>query len=207
MQESSVPKDQQHKTLLEVRNLKKYFPIESGFLKRVSGYVRAVDNVNYYINQGETLGLVGESGCGKTTLGRCTIRIIEPTEGSILFRNNGELIDITDMEPKTLRPLRRNMQMIFQDPYSSLDPRMTVLDLAEEQGIPAKLDTFKADVLHEADEIFLSSTAGGVIPVTTLDGKPVKDGKPGEITMLLRKRYWEAHDEDRWTTPVDYSAN
>ena len=132
MQESSIPKDQQYKTLLEVRNLKKYFPIESGFLRRVSGHVRAVDNVNYYINQGETLGLVGESGCGKTTLGRCTIRIIEPTEGTILFRNNGELIDITDMEPRTLRPLRRNMQMIFQDPYSSLDPRMTVLDLVSE---------------------------------------------------------------------------
>lgn len=84
--------------------------------------------------------------------------------------------------------------------------RMTVLDLAEELGIPAKLNMFNADVLQAADEIFLSSTAGGVIPVTTLDGQPVKDGKPGEVTMLLRKRYWEVHDEDRWTTPVDYHS-
>jgi branched-chain amino acid aminotransferase len=83
--------------------------------------------------------------------------------------------------------------------------RKTVLDLAEEQGIPAQLDMFSTDVMRAADEIFLSSTAGGVIPVTTLDGQPVKDGKPGAITMLLRKRYWEAHEEDRWTTPVDYS--
>lgn len=82
--------------------------------------------------------------------------------------------------------------------------RRTVLDLAEEQGIPARLEMFGADVLREADEVFMTSTAGGVMPVTTLDGKPVADGKPGEITSLLRKRYWEAHEESRWTTPVDY---
>lgn len=82
--------------------------------------------------------------------------------------------------------------------------RMTVLDLAEEQGIPTRLEMFKIDLLREADEIFLSSTAGGVLPVTTLDGRPVGDGKPGRITLLLRRRYWEAHDEDRWTTLVDY---
>ena len=82
--------------------------------------------------------------------------------------------------------------------------RQTVLDLAEEQGIPARQSTFKADVLENAAEIFLSSTAGGVMPVTTLNGRPVGDGKPGKVTTLIQKRYWEAHDEDRWTTPVEY---
>jgi branched-chain amino acid aminotransferase len=84
--------------------------------------------------------------------------------------------------------------------------RRTVLDLAEEQGIPAKLEMLNVDSLRAADEIFLTSTAGGVMAVTTLDGEPVGDGKPGEVTTLLRKRYWEAHDEDRWTTPVDYAV-
>jgi len=83
--------------------------------------------------------------------------------------------------------------------------RKTVLDLAEEEGISAKLGMFDADVLQAAEEIFITSTAGGVMAVTTLDGQPVGDGKPGKVTMTLHKRYWEAHDEDRWTTPVDYS--
>ena len=82
--------------------------------------------------------------------------------------------------------------------------RQTVLDLAEEQGIPVKLDRFGTDVLEAAEEVFISSTAGGVIPVTTVNDKPVGDGKPGKITVLIRKRYWEAHDEDRWTMPVNY---
>jgi len=82
--------------------------------------------------------------------------------------------------------------------------RMTVLDLAGELNIPAKMEMFGVDLLTEADEIFLSSTAGGLLPVTILDGRPVGNGKPGEVTLRLRKRYWEAHDEDRWTTPVDY---
>ena len=85
--------------------------------------------------------------------------------------------------------------------------RQTVLDLAEEQGILARLENFDAKVLREASEIFLSSTAGGVIPVSVLDGQPVADGKVGETTALLRRRYWEAHDEDRWTTPVDYPVH
>jgi branched-chain amino acid aminotransferase len=82
--------------------------------------------------------------------------------------------------------------------------RRTVLDLAQEQGIPAKLEMFDVNVLREADEIFLTSTAGGVMPVTILDGRNVKDAKPGQITTRLHKRYWEAHDEDRWTAPIDY---
>jgi branched-chain amino acid aminotransferase len=83
--------------------------------------------------------------------------------------------------------------------------RRTVLDLADELGIPAKLGTFGANVLKEADEVFITSTAGGVMPVTKVDGKPVGTGTPGKVTTLIHKRYWEAHDEDRWTTPVDYN--
>ena len=118
--------------LLEVRNLKKYFPITVGFLKREVGQVKAVDDVSFYINQGETLGLVGESGCGKTTLGRCVIRAIEPTDGIVEFRANGEMADLISLNPKEIREVRQHMQMIFQDPYTSLDPRMTVLEIVGE---------------------------------------------------------------------------
>jgi peptide/nickel transport system ATP-binding protein len=118
--------------LLEVKNLCKYFPVEKGFWRKQVGYVRAVDRVNLYINEGETLGLVGESGCGKTTLGRCILRAIEPTGGSILFRLNNDVIDITKLDEKSLRAIRKHAQLVFQDPYSSLDPRMTVLDIVGE---------------------------------------------------------------------------
>ena len=121
--------------LLEVRHLKKYFPIEKGFLRRVTGQVKAVDDVSFFVNAGETLGLVGESGCGKTTLGRCVIRAYEPTSGEVFFDfgdNGGDLTEVTALEKRALRLRRRFMQMIFQDPYSSLDPRMTVLDIIGE---------------------------------------------------------------------------
>ena len=127
--------------LLEVKNLKKYFPVEKGFWRKTVGYVKAVDKVNLYINEGETLGVVGESGCGKTTLGRCILRAIEPTEGSILFRLNGDMIDITKLDRESLRATRRYTQMIFQDPYSSLDSRMTVLDIVGEPLLVNKLAT------------------------------------------------------------------
>ncbi len=127
--------------LLEVKNLKKYFPVEKGFWRKTVGYVKAVDKVNLYINEGETLGVVGESGCGKTTLGRCILRAIEPTEGSILFRLNGDMIDITKLDKESLRATRRYTQMIFQDPYSSLDSRMTVLDIVGEPLLVNNLST------------------------------------------------------------------
>ncbi len=127
--------------LLEVENLKKYFPVEKGFWRKTVGYVKAVDKVNLYINEGETLGVVGESGCGKTTLGRCILRAIEPTEGSILFRLNGDMIDITKLDRESLRATRRYTQMIFQDPYSSLDSRMTVLDIVGEPLLVNNLAT------------------------------------------------------------------
>jgi oligopeptide transport system ATP-binding protein len=109
-------------TILEVKNVKKFFPIHKGLLLREAGQVRAVDDVSFSIRKGETLGLVGESGCGKSTLGRSIIRLYEPTGGEITFKGQ----DWLKQSGASLRAQRRNMQMIFQDPYSSLDPRMTV---------------------------------------------------------------------------------
>jgi peptide/nickel transport system ATP-binding protein len=118
--------------LLEVQNLKKHFPIRRGFLRKVVGHVRAVDGVSFFIREGETLGLVGESGCGKTTTGRLILRAYDPTEGQIRFRRNGAMIDIASLSRKEMKALRRDMQTIFQDPFSSLNPRMTVLDIVGE---------------------------------------------------------------------------
>ena len=119
--------------LLEVQGLKKYYPIRRGFLRKVVGQVRAVDDVSFDIRRGETLALVGESGCGKTTTSRCILRAITPTAGRILFRTDGgAVVDVATLPRERLRPLRRQMQMIFQDPYSSLNPRMTILDIVGE---------------------------------------------------------------------------
>lgn len=128
--ESGPVSEQQ--VLIDVRRLAKYFPIEKGFFQRRIGTIKAVDGVDLFIREGETLGLVGESGCGKTTLGRCIVRAIEPTSGQILFRVNGEMVDITNLDKREMRRIRRHMHMIFQDPYSSLDPRMTILDIVGE---------------------------------------------------------------------------
>ena len=118
------------KPMLRVEGIKKYFPIEKGLFRRVVGHVKAVDDVELEVRKGETLGLVGESGCGKTTLGRCIVRAIEPTEGRILLHLEGdEMTDLLQLGKEELRAQRRHMQMIFQDPYSSLDPRKTVLDI------------------------------------------------------------------------------
>ena len=116
--------------LLEVVELKKYFPIRRGFFKKVVGYVKAVDNLSLYINEGETLGLVGESGCGKTTAGRSILKAITPSSGKILFRDpEMGKVDVAELEHADLIKVRRNMRMIFQDPYASLNPRMTLLDI------------------------------------------------------------------------------
>jgi peptide/nickel transport system ATP-binding protein len=119
--------------LLQVRDLQKLFPIRKGFWRRTVGYVRAVDGVSFDIYEGETLGLVGESGCGKTTTARCILRAIEPTRGQILFRTEASgSADVLQLSPSELRALRRDMQMIFQDPFTSLNPRMTLLDIVGE---------------------------------------------------------------------------
>jgi len=108
--------------LLEVRDLRKHFPIRKGLFTRTVGHVRAVDGVSFDLRAGETLGLVGESGCGKTTTGRCVLRLLEPTSGSVRFAGR----DVTGMRAGELRSLRREMQIVFQDPYSSLNPRLTI---------------------------------------------------------------------------------
>ena len=120
--------------LLDVKHLRKYFPIISGdFRRKVTGNVRAVDDVSFFINEGETLGLVGESGCGKTTASRCVLRAYVPTSGEMLFRNaDGSIVDLAKLSRAGLKPIRSQIQMIFQDPYASLNPRMTLFDIVGE---------------------------------------------------------------------------
>lgn len=116
------------KPLVEIRNLKKYFPVRKGLFQRVVGHVKAVDGISFHIGEGETLGLVGESGCGKTTAGRTLLRLYEPDRGEILFAGQ----NIAPLHGRRLRELRRDMQIVFQDPFSSLNPRMTIRGIVEE---------------------------------------------------------------------------
>ncbi|MDE2747704.1 MAG: ABC transporter ATP-binding protein [Chloroflexota bacterium] len=140
--------------LLDVRNLKKHFPIEKGFFRTVQGQVKAVDGVSFTIHEGETFGLVGESGSGKTTLGRCIVRGIEPTEGQIFFRlPSGEEVDIAALDKKELREVRKHFHMIFQDPYSSLDPRMSVLEIIAEPIRNNKLLSETRDIQDRVREL------------------------------------------------------
>ncbi|MGQ9832282.1 MAG: ABC transporter ATP-binding protein [Candidatus Villigracilaceae bacterium] len=116
------PTNEKQPILIEVKNLVKYFPVRAGLLQRVVAWVQAVDDVSFFIRKGETLGLVGESGCGKTTVGRTMLRLIEPTSGSVLFDG----LDVFSLRGNELKAIRRDMQIIFQDPYASLDPRLPI---------------------------------------------------------------------------------
>jgi peptide/nickel transport system ATP-binding protein len=118
--------------LLKVENLRKYFPIRSGFLRKVTGQIQAVDNVSFTLARGETLGVVGESGCGKTTVGRCLLRLLQPTGGSVTLHAAGRDWSLLNLSSRELTQARPHLQMVFQDPQASLNPRMTVGDLVAE---------------------------------------------------------------------------
>ena len=125
--------------LLEVKGLKKYFPITGGMMRKVVGYVKAVDDVNFFVREGETLGLVGESGCGKTTAGRAVLRLYEPTDGEIRFKSRAlsksgkpEWVSLRELNKEQLKTVYQDISMIFQDPIGSLNPRMTVYDIITE---------------------------------------------------------------------------
>jgi peptide/nickel transport system ATP-binding protein len=149
---------QDDSVLLEVRNLKMHFPIRKGFLRRQVGAVRAVDDVNFFVRKGETLGLVGESGCGKTTTGRCILRAYTPTAGEILYRRgSGDIVDLATLDDTGMKPMWREIRMIFQDPYSSLNPRMTLLEIV---GDPLKLNTAMSGKEIEERVAFLLRRVG-----------------------------------------------
>ena len=118
--------------ILVVRGLKKHFPIQKGMFRKVAGYTRAVDGVDFSLRKGETVGLVGESGSGKTTIGRCIVRLYQPTEGTIEFHSEGRTIDLVNLQRRELQGVRRRIQMLFQDPFSSLNPRMNVGEIVRE---------------------------------------------------------------------------
>jgi len=141
--------------LLDVNNLKMHFPIRRGFFRRTVGYVKAVDGVTFSIRKGETFGLVGESGCGKSTTGRCLMRLYDPTDGEIIFYDKNEgPIHIESLEPQQMRIFRRDMQIMFQDPYSSLNPRLTLKQVVGEPLVinnvvrGAELEQRVADLLR-----------------------------------------------------------
>jgi peptide/nickel transport system ATP-binding protein len=140
--------------ILEVNDLKKYFPIQKGFFKRVVGQVRAVDGVSFFINEGETLGLVGESGCGKTTTARCILRAVDPNEGEIRFlKSSGDKVDIATLPEEEMRVLRSEIQMIFQDPYASLNPRHNILDIVGEPLFVIQQMTDRAERTERVREL------------------------------------------------------
>jgi oligopeptide/dipeptide ABC transporter ATP-binding protein len=140
--------------LMEVKDLKKHFPVKGGILQRVTGFVRAVDGLNFEIERGEVFGLVGESGCGKTTLGRACLRLIEPTSGEVRFED----ADLLNLNLKDMQKMRLNVQMVFQDPFSSLDPRMMIKDIVGEglviHGL-AKGSELKERVLQNLERVGL----------------------------------------------------
>ena len=140
-------------TLLEVQGLKKYFPIRGGILRRVVGHVKAVDDVSFSVKKGETFGLVGESGCGKSTTGRTILRLLEPTEGKVLFDG----VDVASLSTRQMQKTRRDLQMVFQDPFASLNPQMTVGELIEE---PMKVHNLYSPEERKKKVIELMETVG-----------------------------------------------
>ena len=131
--------------LLDLEHLQKYYPIQRGVLRKTVGHVKAVDDVSLFVKRGETLGLVGESGCGKTTLGKCIVRLHQPTAGELRYNFNGEFRDLLSLSKSESFHARKKIQMVFQDPYSSLNPRMTVEDIIGEPLDVHKLYTNRGE--------------------------------------------------------------
>lgn len=149
--------------MIRVEGVKKFFPVRRGFFQRITGWIKAVDGVDFEIDQGKTLGMVGESGCGKSTIGRLILKLLEPDEGKIIYRDE----DISDFSQNELKPLRREMQIIFQDPFGSLNPRMTVGQSIEEGlrtlGIREKKDR-KKRVKQLLDIVGMSASVSDLYP-------------------------------------------
>ena len=165
--------------VLEIEGLTKHFPIRSGLLQREIGRIRAVDGVTFHLERGETLALVGESGCGKTTVARCILRALPPTSGTIRFAaDDGHIVDLAPLSRREMRPLRRHIQMIFQDPYASLNPRMLVGDIIAEpmlvNGVPAA--ERQARVLELLDLVGLPAVARTRFPFAFSGGQRQRIG-------------------------------
>jgi oligopeptide/dipeptide ABC transporter ATP-binding protein len=135
--------------LLQVENLKTYFPIKKGFLKKIVGHVKAVDDISFEVMKGETFGLVGESGCGKSTTGRSILKLIDPTDGKVIFAGK----NLTDFRSSEMRKMRRDLQIIFQDPFASLDPRQKVKDIIAEPMITHRLFSSKKELKREVNHL------------------------------------------------------
>jgi oligopeptide transport system ATP-binding protein len=169
-------------SLLNVENLKMHFPVRGGILMRALKTCKAVDGVSISVSQGETLGLVGESGCGKTTLGKAIVRLYQPTDGKLQFEGQ----DITHASQRALRPIRRDIQMIFQDPAESLNPRLTVRDILEEpflvqkQGTTAERRQWVGELL---DKVGLASTAADRFPFEFSGGQRQRIGIARAIAL------------------------
>ena len=149
LKETKPKKSLSNENLLQIKNLRKYFPLEKSFFGKAKSWIKAVDDISLEVKKGCTLGLVGESGCGKTTLGRTILRLVEPSAGSVFYNES----DILSLDRKNLKSIRRKMQIIFQDPYASLNPRMTIGSSIMEPMLIHKLWSGKEERIHRVEEL------------------------------------------------------